>query len=301
MQPFKESITAIGDHRDSILYMNTRRRINEEFAKVPVDFYAESLNAGQLVLGRDLTSNDTMVDIGSSTGEIMTNAANKLGVAAQIICIDSDPEVPYTYSFNLLRAAQRVRFVMAEGENIPIAANSLAGATMHNVIFRAEDAIAMLAEAKRVVMPNGFIAVSTNYEGHAIIRHALEKTIAKKVMEISGVHFEIPQPPAFGRYIDDLPKLIKAVGGLEVINKLFVNQDTQAIITPGDRADTYIESIKYSGFYAPDNVRAVWRRVSSIVIDDFLSKLEMSKESGGPIPLVDTIKRGMYMLRKTNK
>lgn len=295
------------DRPDSVQYMLIRRLFSDGLAEVPINFNEEGLKAGELLLGRELTPADAVVDIGSSTGGIIAEAALKTGVKARIFCVE--PDVDGANTFLRLEKPLRERvalFVQAHGEHLPFADNSMQGATLHNVIFRAQDAPAMLVEAKRVVEPGGFIAISSNARGHAAHRHAFEQLVAKEVMLRAGIEFTPPRVPAEGFYLEDLPDLIQQVGGLAMVESLFIQQNSRTIITSGEPLHAYLDSLKYSAANTnlPGKYRAVWRQVVDTVIrpdieERMLAKArELQEQGDSSLPYFDDpIKRGMYVLR----
>lgn len=296
----------IYDDRDSVLYMILRRIINSEYADQPMDFNIEGLLAGEKILGRTFTESDVIADIGSSSGEMVAEAVVTTGILSKIVCIEPLKDAYDTHLYLPIELQERVSFVRAVGENIPLKDNTLTGATMHNVIFRAQDAKSMLKEAQRTVMPGGFIAISSNADGHAYYRHKFESNVAEKVMEIAGIEFSAPKPPAEGHYLEDLPNLISEVPGLEIENDLYVSQDTFAAISRGQRLEDYLDSIKYSAANTdlPNEHRETWRRVVDFWVKPFIEKEiaeaeEVKEQHALNITpcFADPIRRGMYILR----
>jgi SAM-dependent methyltransferase len=292
------------DHKDSVMYLTLRREINEDFAEHRVDFNVEGLEKGELLLGRCFTPDDIVVDIGSSSGVMLAEAALETANQASLVCVEPDTDAFYTYQ-RLDEAYQsRVTFIRGRGEELPLADNTAVGATIHNVIFRLSDPVAVLNHMKRVVKPGGFIAISSNDVGHAEKRHGHVRKVALEVMAQTGDSFTIPGPPAEGHYMRDLPKLVHRVGGLAIVNDLYVRQDTWAVVPEGRPVDSYVQSIKYSAAntdIAPEH-RETWRRaVDLIVVPEIEAEIAaMRRTLKGPkdIPYFrDSIKRGMIVLR----
>lgn len=304
--PYRPHFT---DHKDSYLYMMMRRRINEDYAEHAVDFNAEGLLAGELIAGRSLTDEDIVVDVGSSSGVMIADAAEKTGIQARIICVEPDREAAEAYLHRQDVQPDNLLFIRAAGEALPFADESVLGASLHNVIFRAKDAQLMLHELQRVIMPGGHIAISTNARNHAPYRHRFEAEIAKAVIRETGVHFKVPKPPADGYYLEDMPALLSQVQGLQVIDNLYVPQASRTIITPGERMTDYLDSLKYSAANTniPPKLRSVWRRVVETVVGPLLTEhMAHSQEDDeqlfqqiGPF-FADPIHRGMFVLRKTD-
>jgi ubiquinone/menaquinone biosynthesis C-methylase UbiE len=292
------------DHRDSYLYMKMRRLINGQYAEQPMDFNEEGLKVAQKLAGYAM---DELIiaDIGSSSGEMVAEALGKTGIDATVICIDPDKEAAEAFYRLPEERKERLHFVKSAGEDTPLPDSSVQGATLHNVIFRANNAEAMLNEAKRIVEPDGFIAVSSNARGHAHWRHHFESTVAELIMEMTGESFAAPAPPAEGHYLEDLPELFNKVGGLEVRDDLYMEQNTEAVITRGDRLFTYLNSIKFSAANTglPSKYRIIWRQVVDTFIRNTIDRrideaeglyddLKIHREPY----FADPIRRGMYVL-----
>ena len=294
------------EHRDSHLYMMMRRIINEVYAVEHVDFNIKGLQAGEQLLDRPLTPEDVVVDVGSSNGKIIADAAISIQSKATIICVEPDVDAASSYSILPPKKKDRISFVRATGEDLPLKADSAIGLTMHNVIFRAKDSRAMLEQAKRVVVPGGFIAISSNAREHAKYRHLFEKQVALTVAERSGFDITPPPAPAEGNYLEDLPALIRSVGQLVIRDDLYASQDTHAVITRGRRLNNYLDSIKYSAVNTnvPPELRSEWRAVVNTDIMHFIEDemksaafdLRAPRLHGLPY-FADPIKRGMIVMR----
>jgi ubiquinone/menaquinone biosynthesis C-methylase UbiE len=294
------------EHRDSPLYMMMRRTINEEYAAEPLDFNVAGLMAGQIALGREYTEDDLIVDIGSSTGAMVARAAAVTETNARILCIEPAHDAAFIYASLPHLRRSNVLFAQAEGEHLPLVDNSAQGVTMHNVIFRAKDAAAMLREAQRVVVPGGFIAISTNFKGHALYRHMFEEMVARAVASNEGVNFTPPPPPAAGKYVGDMEALVGRVGGLFPLDDLYVEQKTQAVITEGERLKSYVESIKHSAKNTdlPEEYHRKWRVLTDMIVtaairsEMMLSESKPEVRSGEQAPYFgDPIHRGMFVLQ----
>jgi ubiquinone/menaquinone biosynthesis C-methylase UbiE len=296
------------DDKDSVLYMMLRRVINNTYAEQPVDFNKEGLIAGETVLGRAFGEHDVIVDIGSNSGEMIARAAITLGITPEIICIEPNQEAFVSYFLLDDEVRNRVSMIRGRGETLPLQDNSVEGASMHNVIFRAQDAMAVLQEVKRVVKPGGFVAISSNARGHAFHRYDFERNVAERVIAETGTAFTPPRPPAEGYYFEYLPKVIAKVGGLKKIDELDIFQQTSAIITRGERLQTYLDTIKYAAANTdtPPRLRSVWRRVVDEMVapavEDAMTAVENNDRRRGierePF-FADTIRRGMSVFVNT--
>ncbi|HVS58112.1 MAG TPA: class I SAM-dependent methyltransferase [Candidatus Saccharimonadales bacterium] len=286
--------------------MKLRRLINETYAVNPVDFNEMGLRLGEEVLGRMLTCGDVVVDIGSSSGEMIADAALSIGVQARILCVEPNTEAAELYSLLSDEQRSRIDFVQGIGEQLPLRDNSAAGASLHNVIFRASDAKAMLNEAKRVVKPGGFIAISSNQRGHGDYRHTRERAVAEQIVAHTGVMLKPLLPPAEGYYLDDLPTTVEEVGGLKIMPDMTIRQVTEAKITRGERLENYLDSIKYSAANVdlPPQYRNMWRTIVDVVVrQEVEGKIDESEQAFRALGrteepyFADRIWRGMFMLR----
>lgn len=290
------------DHSDSYVDMVLRRIINEDFAEHPTDFNVEGMKAAQRFVEGGLTSDDLIVDIGGSSGLFAAQAAEQTGTQAHIVTLEPDEK---SYAFLPAEYRDRTSFVQGYGENIPLPDNCAKGVTAHNVIFRVSDLPRVLSEMKRIVEPGGFIAISTNAYGHAAHRHGFEHQVAEMTQQVTGLPFTIPGAPAEGRYIEDLPKIFKKAGGLEMVRELSVTQNTRAQITR-ERMPSYVLSIEYSvnRTSLPPECRRVWRQVVRQLvtpeIEHGIAVMETEDALTGverePF-FADPIRRGMVVLR----
>lgn len=301
------------DGRDSVLYMKFRRLINEEFAVRPVDFNLQGLLVAQTALGRMVSENDIFLDVGSNDGQIPSEALSKSGLPNKLICLEPDSEAATYYAGlvrpDLLESEQlkdRVLYIRAVGEMIPLEDNSVSGASLHNVIFRAKDMTRLLKEVGRVVIPSGYIAISTNCRGHAPMRHYFEKYTSQRLAQLSGQALDSLEPPAQGRYLEDLEPILSGIESFELMKNLTVQQNTYAMIT-NERLQFFLQSIDYSSANVEgisDESRSLWRQiVHTEVREQIEQRLEYIKNAFArnyrlkePF-IMDPIKRGMLVVR----
>lgn len=300
------------DHTDSLVYMLFRREINESFAECPVDFNYEGFVAAERVADRPLTPQDIVVDIGSSSGIMAAEGALGSGTEASVVCVELDQGAAEAHGRLPQAYRDRVSYLRGSGEALPFRNKTIQGLSMHNVIFRAKSAHAMLQEAKRVVKPGGSIAISSNARHHALKRHGFESMVARETIARTHADFTVPKPPAEGRYLEDIPRIIEEVGGLTMIPDFYVAQNTRAIITPGDRLFDYLQSIKYSAANTniPPWARPHWHQlVDELVQPHIAAEISHSAQTAnghdelrariGPF-FADTIARGMFVLQVTD-
>jgi ubiquinone/menaquinone biosynthesis C-methylase UbiE len=222
------------DNIDTYANMVMRRGVNE-FAQEPLDFNLEGIK--KALEYTTLSSTDTLLDIGCSNAEFVLRAASAMLIKAFIIGLDPDQEPYNMYRPNTLDTSN-FSFIQGFGENIPLADNSVNVTTAHNVLFRSFDMKRMLEEMKRVTIPGGLIMISTNARDHAYWRHYIETKTAELTSKQTGVPIMPVKSPAAGCYLEDLPDIISSCVGLEIIDDTVI-QDTEAIITAGERYEVY--------------------------------------------------------------
>jgi SAM-dependent methyltransferase len=295
-----EYVPLAEDHVDSYVDMMMRREINN-FADEPVDFYQAGFKIAEqhLTLGPD----DAVLDIGCSSGRFVVEAAAASGVPSYLIGIDPDP-VGHEDFFPQGLDHSRFTFIQGVGEDIPLPDNSVRVVHAHNVLFRTNDALEVLNEAKRVTEPGGLIMISTNATDHAHWRHSFERIIAVEVGRRTGMLIDPLQPPAHGYYLDDMPDIVAASGGLEIVDTLV--QQCAAKITE-DRLAVYLYSLQLSANRLPDsggNIRRIWREVIAENVVPFIQRrindrAELFKLAHDPQPpyFQDSVHRGLFVLR----
>jgi ubiquinone/menaquinone biosynthesis C-methylase UbiE len=281
---------ALASGPDAYLDMVMRRHLSD-MAVEPVNFYTESLM--KALLHTTLTEQDLVLDIGASNGRFIIEAAQATDVRARLLGIDISSEAYNLFPPDYLNR-ESFAFVQAAAEHLPLPDNSVRIVTAHNVVFRSSNLSVMFEEMKRVVEPNGLIAVSTNGRQHASWRHTLELLVAELVSQETGEYFDLPRAPARICYLEDMPRIIAAVGGLTVLDK--VVQSTVAKINPKNIYE-FLYSIKLSANQvkmAPEN-HSVWRQIVEREIRRFIEDRVLPGAWGGG--LAEVIHRGMFVLR----
>lgn len=290
------------DHEDAYADMVSRKEINEGFAKDPLDFNVESLRIAADY--KNLSEKDKIADIGCSSGAFILRGAEVNGITSQILGVDPNADALQQF---LPPSVDDSRFTLIEGygEDIPLPDNSVAVVTALNVLFRAADQIRMLREMTRVAEPGGLIFISTNNRYHAHWRHTFERVVAKIMEDKTSMNIEAPSIPAEGCYWEDLPAIIEAAGGLQVVEEH--HQRTEAVIT-SSRVDDFIRPLDYSANRTnlPVYLREQWREtVRKVVLprlQNAIAKDKENKESQGSDEepcFKDTIRRGMVVARVT--
>jgi ubiquinone/menaquinone biosynthesis C-methylase UbiE len=280
---------------DSYTAMLSRRRINA-FALKPVEFNLEGLRLAQTYSDPPLTEHDSILDVGCNSGEFVLKAAQAIELPSRIIGLDPLTE-PYESFLPRDLDVSRFSFMQGTGEHIDLPDNAVRLATAHFVLYRSKDLKAMLAEMKRVVEPNGLIILSTNAKGHAHWRHRFEQQVARRVSRQTGFAVEM-QPPAQPCYLSGLSDIIAKSGNLRIEKRL--DQDTQALITPGERAEAYKDAIKtsVSGTILPHHLWRVWQKTVDDVVDPVLAREFAKTQTSEYGPhFFDPVHRGMLVLR----
>lgn len=223
------------DHVDSPVDMTLRRAMSGEFAEEPVDFYTEACWTAQDYFGPPEENDEpkTWLDVGCNSGEFALQAKRATRMDNWRV-IGLDPyDQPYLDFFRDFPPddidPHDLTFIKGVGEDIPLPDDAVSFTTAHNVLFRAADLEKMFSEMMRVTERNGLIGVSTNFEGHAFYRHWFQRRAAIRVSRLLRVPLDKLLPPAHGSYMDDLPRLVRRIGGLSVIDR--VVQETESRIT----------------------------------------------------------------------
>jgi ubiquinone/menaquinone biosynthesis C-methylase UbiE len=279
---------------DSFLDMMLRKQMSN-IADQPTDFYIEGLRKAQQYT--KLTKQDVLLDVGASSGQFVIEAAQATHTPAYLVGLDRNDE-PYRKFLPGDIDRSRFSFIKAAAENIPLPDDAVKVATAHNVLFRADDVLKMLNEMKRVVEPEGLIVVSTNGKHHAFWRHMLERLVAIEVHRRTQRALSWPRPPAESCYLENMPDIITAAGGLALLDDSVVQSTTAKINS--DTVDDFLLSIKLTfnrTGLAPEFHRA-WRNVVDELVQPFVAQHMISRTRAADKPFFgEKIHRGMFVLR----
>jgi SAM-dependent methyltransferase len=247
------------------------------------------------VLHSDISTEDVVLDIGCSSGIFALRAARLAHMPAHLIGLDVQEDA-FRKHFPTDHSRIGFSFVQGSGEAIPLPTDSVAVTTAHNVLFRAHDIDDMLNEMKRVTQADGLIIISTNFRNHALSRHLWERTIAETVSTELDIPIEPVLPPAEGCYFEDLAGIVAQSGGLEAIDTVI--QEDVALITPGERFETFLTSLYYSVNYTdlPTCFYSRWRNVVDRTIQPLLLESYDRQSRDEPV-FTDTVHRGMVVWR----
>jgi ubiquinone/menaquinone biosynthesis C-methylase UbiE len=125
----------------------------------------------------------TLVDIGCSSGQFVIESVGRaeFETPPNIIGVDIKPEAAVT--FFMPSGARNGNFTYMQGDALalPLPDNSVDAVMAHNVLFRTQTAEQVLAEITRVLRPDGVAVVSSNFEGHAEMRHHIAHLAVRAV------------------------------------------------------------------------------------------------------------------------
>lgn len=289
------------DHQDSWPDMVIRREISS-YAKNPRDLNVDGLVlADQLV---NISEEDTVLDVGCSSGKFFVEAAETAGIRARLIGL----EPLASLADYLITKADTTRFTLLPGygENIPLPDNSVKVTTGHNVLFRSPQPLQMLKEMQRVTQPGGAIVISTNGRRHAYWRHWYSKAVAMDVSEQLGIELTPPSTPAHGFFLETVRELVQSIDGLEIVK--FDPQKDESLITRGIRFKKYLEAIELSANRTnllPEH-RSIWREtvrklIAPMVLGNIILEEELLAENPDLEDFTpafrDDIDRGIFVIR----
>lgn len=286
------------------------RRELKNIAEMKADFYSEGMRSAMRY--SELTDRDILLDVGCSSGEFMLRAAQEVGAPAYLFGLDV---IDYSRA-DYLRANfddSRFTFIHGSGEDIPLPDGSVKVLTAHNILFRSENPEHMLEGFKRVVEPSGLIVISTNARDHLPLRYTIERLAAMQVSMSLGISLELLTPPAEGFYLEDVPKILDRIGGLEIVEKPDPSdksrnnpQISYVKIYEGARLETLKSSIQFSANYTdlpPEEYREFRLAANNIInaMTSYVFERQRQRHAGASQSfrpyLIDYVHRGMYVLR----
>jgi ubiquinone/menaquinone biosynthesis C-methylase UbiE len=290
------------DRHDADFYPHMmRRRMINDFAARPVDFYAESFDYARS-LGA-LSTEAAVLDVGCSSGEFMARGAARIGnTTLRLIGIDPDRQAYQLHYPTEDPQLHTFSFVQARGEAIPLRDNSVSVSMAHNVLFRSDQPLAILAEMQRVTIPGGLMFISTNSRQHAPWRHHFEAKVAALIFRQTFHNVSWPREPAHSFYFETAPELIKSLGGLTIIESIEQRCDAQITV---DRVAEYVQAIKdtVNRTNLPTELYGTWdRTVDAQVTPSIMGHINRVRdrlESTGRTRMVyfgDQIARGMLIV-----
>jgi SAM-dependent methyltransferase len=133
----------------------------QETGGAPKAAVAASLGCGVPTAVADLHEGETVLDLGSGAGADVLISARRVGSTGKAIGLDMTDEMLELARANAKEAGvENVEFVKGYIEEIPLAPDSVDVVISNCVINLAADKRRVIAEAARVLRPNGRFAVS---------------------------------------------------------------------------------------------------------------------------------------------
>lgn len=125
----------------------------------------------------------SLIEIGAGTGAISLEIARKV---KKITVTDiSERMLDIAKQKALTRGVENADFVVADGGDLPFAAEQFDGCLIINVLHVIKDPLACLKEARRLLKPDGLLIVSTFCHGEGI----KEKLISTAMSLATGIVF----------------------------------------------------------------------------------------------------------------
>ena len=119
------------------------------------------LSCGSPTAFGDISTGDTVLDLGSGAGVDVFRAANVVGEAGRVIGVDMTPDMIELATTNAERGGfDNVEFRLGEIEQLPVEDNSINVALSNCVINLVPDKQAVFAELYRVLAPGGRFVIS---------------------------------------------------------------------------------------------------------------------------------------------
>ena len=106
-----------------------------------------------------LKEDDIMIDIGCGTGYFTLPASEITGPAGKVIGVDISEEMLNEVRTRINGKGHNIELVLADNLSLPVTDARATFALLSNVLHEADDMLAMLAEANRVLKPGGRLAI----------------------------------------------------------------------------------------------------------------------------------------------
>lgn len=158
----------------------------------------------EIVAALNLHVGDSVVDIGAGTGYFALPMAAAVGSAGRVLAVDVSPEMLERLRIKLAEAAiGNVQCVEGEASSTSLPSRCAAVVFMANVWHEFDDHAAVLAEARRLLQPEGRVAIldwrpDAEPEHGPPVGHRIPLHAAKASVEDAG--FAIQHCGSIGRY-----------------------------------------------------------------------------------------------------
>lgn len=166
---------------------------NEEVATTYVEKYGEHPINRQTAERAGLTPDDYLLDIGCGSGSALRAAAT-IVTHGQLIGVDPTPAM---VRFSQTESADhpgfgRMRFLLGGAEALPLPDNRVTVCWAINSLHHWQDIAQGLAEARRVIVPNGrFIVVEEIFpEGHGFEADEVKMHLSSAGFEVEGASIQ---------------------------------------------------------------------------------------------------------------
>ena len=179
----------------------TRIRTHQRHSERPDDV------EGAVLRAVSLTGRADLLDIGCGTGSLLRNLAAR-SHRGQLVGLDVSPAA--------VRALDGVAGVSARLGNamdLPFAASSFDVVTARHMLYHVPDVRAALAEARRVLRPDGVFAAVVNYPG---VTPRVSALVADVVAAARG---DLPITPNERVHSDNLPGMLEAAFGSVTVHR----------------------------------------------------------------------------------
>jgi SAM-dependent methyltransferase len=199
----RESKPSISDVQEylSLEPLTTRMQTHQRYSEFPDDPESAVLQAVSL------TGDTDLLDVGCGTGSLLRNVAAQ-GHRGRLVGLDLSPAA--------VRALDGVAGVSARRGNamdLPFDAASFDVVTARHMLYHVPDVDAALAEARRVLRPDGIFAAVVNHPGVTPRVSALVADV------VSAAGSDLPARPNTRVHSDNLPGMIESTFGSVVVRR----------------------------------------------------------------------------------
>lgn len=146
---------------------------------------------------------DRVVDVGCGTGVLALEAAARVGAAGQVTGVDPSPDMLAVAR----RKSRGVAWTEGAAEHLPLPDASVDGAVSQFALMFFDDRAAGLAEMRRVLRPNGRLAVAVcdaveRSPGYAVLASLLDRLFGRTVGDAFRSPFSAGDPDRLRRTAD---------------------------------------------------------------------------------------------------